>query len=393
VHIPDEDARIDPEQLRDWLVAQGISISFLPTPLAERVMGLEWPPQTALRVLLTGGDVLHRYPSAGLPFRVVNNYGPTENTVVATSGEVTASARPGRLPSIGRPIANVQVHILDESLRPVPVGMVGEVYIGGAGLARGYLNRPELTAERFVTTSCGDCGTERLYKTGDLARYLPDGSIDFRGRIDQQIKIRGFRVELGEIEAVLGEHPAVQTSVVVAHENGVDSKRLVAYLVPAPGFNPTAPDLRAFLGTKLPDYMVPTTFVRLEALPLTAHGKVDRAALPDPDISDLGLDATFVAPRTPVEEGLTEIVATLLGLEQVGIADHFFMLGGHSLLATQVIARVQDAFGVDLILRTVFEAPTVAELAREIERLILDKVETMSEDEVRRILTHDMTTV
>jgi acyl carrier protein len=264
--------------------------------------------------------------------------------------------------------------------------MVGEVYIGGAGLARGYLNRPELTAERFVTTSCGDCGTERLYKTGDLARYLPDGSIDFRGRIDQQIKIRGFRVELGEIEAVLGEHPAVQTSVVVAHENGVDSKRLVAYLVPAPGFNPTAPDLRDFLGTKLPDYMVPTTFVRLAALPLTANGKVDRAALPDPDAPGPDLDARVVAPRTAVEEGLTDIVAALLGLEQVGIDDNFFLLGGHSLTAAQFIARVQNDFGVDLTLRTVFEAPTLAALSGEIERLILADLEAMPEEDALRLL-------
>jgi amino acid adenylation domain-containing protein len=386
VHIPDEDTRIDPDRLRDWLVAQGISISFLPTPLAERVMGLDWPPQTALRVLLTGGDVLHRYPPAGLPFRVVNNYGPTENTVVATSGEVVASARPGRLPSIGRPIANVQVHILDESMQPVPVGVVGEVYIGGAGLARGYLNRPELTAEKFVTTPSGDHGSERLYRTGDLARYLLDGSVDFLGRIDQQIKLRGFRVELGEIEAVLSAHPAVQTSVVVAHENGVDSKRLVAYVVPAPGSNPTAPDLRAFLGTKLPDYMVPTTFVRLEALPLTANGKVDRAALPDPDAPRPDLDASVMAPRTVVEEGLTDIVATLLGLEQVGIDDNFFLLGGHSLTAAQLIARVQDDFGVDLTLRTVFEAPTLAALSGEIERLILADLEALPEEDALRLL-------
>jgi acyl carrier protein len=271
--------------------------------------------------------------------------------------------------------------------------MVGKVYIGGAGLARGYLNRPELTAETFVTTPCGDHGSERLYKTGDLARYLPEGSIEFVGRMDQQIKIRGFRVELGEIEAVLGQHPAVQTSVVVAREDVPGDKRLVAYLVPAPGFNLTASDLRAFLGSKLPDYMVPTAFVRLEALPLTANGKVDRAALPDPDAAGPDLDASVVAPRTAVEERLADIVAALLGLEKVGIDDNFFLLGGHSLLAAQLIARVQDAFGVDLILRTVFTAPTVAELAVEIERLILDKVETMSEDEVRRILTQEMTTV
>jgi acyl carrier protein len=264
--------------------------------------------------------------------------------------------------------------------------MVGEVYIGGAGLARGYLNRPELTAEKFVTTPCGAHGSERLYRTGDLARYLPDGSLDFRGRIDQQIKIRGCRVELGEIEAVLGAHPAVQTSVVVAHENGADSKHLVAYVVPAPGSSPTAPDLRAFLGTKLPDYMVPTTFVRLEALPLTAHGKVDRAALPAPDAAGPDREASVMAPRTAVEEGLTDIVATLLGLEQVGLDDNFFLLGGHSLTAAQLIARVQDAFGVALTLRTVFEAPTLAALSGEIERLILADLDALPEEDVLRLL-------
>jgi acyl carrier protein len=264
--------------------------------------------------------------------------------------------------------------------------MVGEVYIGGAGVARGYLNRPELTAERFVTTPCGAHGSERLYKTGDLARYLPDGSIDFLGRSDQQIKIRGFRVELGEIEAVLGAHPAVHTSVVVAREDVPGDKRLVAYLVPSPGFNPAASDLRAFLGTKLPDYMVPTTFVRLKALPLTANGKVDRAALPDPDAPGPDLTANVAAPRTAIEERLAQIVATLLGLEQVGIDDNFFLLGGHSLLAAQLIARVQDDFGVDLTLRTVFESPTLAALSGEIERLILADLDAMPEEDALRLL-------
>jgi amino acid adenylation domain-containing protein len=386
VHIPDEETRIDPERLRDWLGAERITITFLPTPLAESAMTMEWPPDTALRLLLTGGDTLHRYPVPGLPFTVVNNYGPTESTVVTTSGKVEAGAGPGRLPSIGHPIANIQVHILDESQRPVPGDAVGELYIGGAGLARGYLNRPDLTAEKFVTAQFSDCGSARLYKTGDLARYLPDGSIEFRGRIDHQIKIRGFRVELGEIEAVLGAHPAVRTSVVVAREVVPGDKRLVAYVVPAPGCDALAGDLRDFLAAKLPDYMVPTTFVRLEALPLTAHGKVDRAALPDPDASRPDLTATVVAPRTAIEERLADIVATLLGLEQVGMADNFFLLGGQSLLAAQVIARVQDDFGVDLTLRTLFEVPTLAALSGEIERLILADLEAMPEEDAFRLL-------
>jgi acyl carrier protein len=299
---------------------------------------------------------------------------------------VAAVACPGRLPSIGHPIANIQVHILDESLQPVPDGTPGELHVGGAGLARGYLNRPELTAEKFIPTPFGDDPNDRLYRTGDLARYLPDGSIEFLGRSDHQVKIRGFRIELGEIEAVLGTHPAVQTSVVVAQQNADGDKRLVAYVVPTPGAAPTPGDLREFLARKLPDYMVPTTFVRLEALPLTANGKVDRAALPDPDATGADLNASLVAPRTAVEEGLTDIVATLLGLEQVGVEDNFFLLGGHSLSAAQLIARVQDAFGVDLTLRTVFEAPTLAALSGEIEQLMLADLEAMPEEEALRLL-------
>jgi amino acid adenylation domain-containing protein len=386
LHIPDEETRINPERLRDWLVANQITITFLPTPLAESAMAMEWPPEIALRLLLTGGDTLRHYPPPRHHFKVVNNYGPTECTVVTTSVEVPAVAYPGRLPSIGHPIANVQVYILDESLQPVPAGSVGELYVGGAGVARGYLNRPDLTAQLFVSSPLNPQGIQRLYKTGDLGRYLPDGSIEFLGRIDNQIKIRGFRVELGEIEAVLGEHPAVQTSVVVAREDGTGDKRLVAYFVPNAGCSPTTSELRDFLGTKLPDYMVPTTFVRLETLPLTTNGKIDRGALPDPDLRSPELNASFLAPRTAVDQRLAEIVVTLLGLEHVGMEDNFFLLGGHSLLGAQVIARVRDSFGVDLTLHTLFEAPSLAALSREIEALVLANVEAMTEEEALRLL-------
>jgi acyl carrier protein len=253
-------------------------------------------------------------------------------------------------------------------------------------VARGYLNRPDLTAQLFVPSPLDPHGIQRLYKTGDLGRYLPDGSIEFLGRIDNQIKIRGFRVELGEIEAVLGEHPAVQTSVVVAREDGTGDKRLVAYFVPSAECSPTTSELRDFLGTKLPDYMAPTTFVRLETLPLTTNGKIDRSALPDPDVCSPELNASFVTPRTAVDQQLAEIVVTLLGLEQVGMEDNFFLLGGHSLLGAQVIARVRDTFGVDLTLHTLFEAPSLAALSREIEALILANVEAMTEEEALRLL-------
>jgi acyl-coenzyme A synthetase/AMP-(fatty) acid ligase/acyl carrier protein len=386
VYFPDEETRIAPEALRDWLVWQRITISFLPTPLAERVMTLEWPATTALRILLTGGDALHRYPSPTLPFTLINNYGPTENTVVATSGPVPAIERPEGPPSIGRPIANTQVYILDERLQPVPSGVPGELHIGGAGLARGYLNHPALTAEKFIPNPfCAVPGT-RLYKTGDLACYLPDGQIAFLGRIDEQIKIRGYRIEPGEIVAALDRHPTVQASVVVAREDTPDDKRLVAYIVPTAGSRPTASALRDYLATQVPDYMVPATFVGLDALPLTPNGKVDRAALPAPDATNTVQDDTFTAPRSPLEERLAAIVASLLGLEQVGRDDNFFLLGVHSLLGAQVIARVADTFDVDLPLHALLEAPTVAELAIEIEHLMLAKLEAMSEDEAQRLL-------
>ncbi len=402
LHLPEAETLTSPEQLRDWLVSEAITLSFLPTPLAERVLLCDWPRDTALRSLLTGGDRLHQYPRASLPFAVVNNYGPTENTVVTTSGLVTAvwessdRREPQRglsallessdrrepplrlsagelgagVPTIGRPIANTQVYLLDAQLQPVPIGARGELYISGDGLARGYQNLPELTAERFIPHPFSQQPGARLYKTGDLARYRADGNLEFLGRKDEQVKIRGFRIELGEIEARLAQHPAVRETVVIAREDAPGNQRLVAYVTQNPEPALITSELYCFLKQKLPEYMIPSAFKVLEALPLTPNGKVDRRALPAPEPLRPELETTYVTPRTSVEEILVDIWAEVLGLKQVGIHDNFFELGGHSLLATQLTSRMRDTFQVDVPVRTLFETPTAAGMAEYIETVI-----------------------
>jgi len=295
--------------------------------------------------------------------------------------------QPEALPSIGRPIANTRVYVLDEELRQVPIGEIGELYIGGASLSRGYLHRLDLTAERFIPHPFSDEPGAHLYRTGDLARFLQDGQIAFLGRADTQIKIRGYRIEPDEIVSVLNSHPAIVTSVVAATttEESAGDKRLVAYIVPARGAQVSVTALQELLRTRLPDYMIPVAFVTLEALPLTPNGKVDRAALPALDATNILRVAAPATPRTPFEERIAEIVATTLRIKEVGVDDNFFLLGGHSLLGTQVIARIADTLGVDLSLQTLFESPTVAELSREVERLILSKLDAMSDDEIQRL--------
>jgi amino acid adenylation domain-containing protein len=309
--------------------------------------------------------------------RFINAYGPTEATVCATAAICTES---DVTPPIGRPIDNVTTYILDRDLQPVPIGVAGELHIGGAGVARGYLNRPELTAEKFIPNPFSQDYSGRLYKTGDLVRYLADGQIEFLGRIDQQVKIRGFRIELGEIEAVLSRHPQVREAVVVVRVEST-GKQLVAYLVPQSGAI-SAGELRSFLAEKLAEFMVPSAFVMLESLPLTPNGKVDRKALASLELDRSGLDEA-IAPRSPIEEILVGIWAEVLGLAQVGVLHNFFELGGHSLLATQVISRIHDALGVDLPLRTLFERQTVADLA---EVVVLQLANETEDDEMARIL-------
>jgi len=370
LHLPSDKAiYIVPKSLRDWLVRERITIGFIPTPLAEQMMNLEWPPETALRTMLTGADTLHEYPSPKLPFQLVNNYGPTECTVVATSGFVESANRPGILPSIGKPIDNTHIYILDENLEQVPIGALGELYIGGAGVARGYRNHTDLTAEKFIPNPFSSDRESRLYRTGDFGCYLEDGQIAFAGRADDQVKIRGHRVETNEIIAVLGRHPAVQSSMVAPREDETGNKYLVAYVVTNPECEPAPKDLREFLRTFLPEYMVPAVFVRLEKLPLSSHGKVDRQALPCPDAENTLRDEVFTSPRTAIESQIGAILGGLLGIKDIGVNDNFFLLGGSSFLGIQVIARVREKFGVEVPLRTLFEAPTIADLSAQITRL------------------------
>lgn len=385
VHIVDDDVRTSPELLRHWLLQERITISFAPTPLAERMLDLAWPGKTALRILLTGADTLHRYPPTNLPFTVVNNYGPTECTVVAASATVPPQEFGDGLPPIGRPIDNVEIYILDRDLKQVPAGQIGEIYIGGAGLAKGYLNDAALTAERFVSHPFSTVAGARLYRTGDLGSSCPDGQIAFHGRVDDQVKIRGYRIELNEVAGALRKHPGIREVAVIASETGAGEKQVIAYIVPR-GASPLIGELRDFLGRELPDYMLPASFVPLDALPVGTSGKVDRSALPAPSDENILRDETFLGASTPTEERVTTIVAGLLGLEKVGVNDNFFYLGGNSLFGTQVIARLRDAFDVDVPLLELFDHPTVADLAAEIERLLEEKVDAMSEGEVERML-------
>lgn len=368
LHITGESTRKDPESLRDWLVTNHISISFVPTPLAERMIHLQWPPHTALRFLLTGGDTLRRHPHQGLPFAVINNYGPTEATVVAASGPVLHDHNPGLAPTIGRPIANTQIYILDENMQSVPVGTIGEIHIGGIGLAKGYVNRPELTAEKFIPNPFSSEPDARLYKTGDLARYIPGGEIAFCGRVDGQIKLRGYRIEPDDIVGVLNRHPAIQTSTVSLRENFGSEKQLVAYVMLANAARVTSHALKEFLRIELPEYMVPSLFVCLEAMPMTPNGKLDRSALPAPTPENI-LRGESRAPRTEVERQLIRILTGLLGIEEITLDDDFFMLGGHSLMGAQLLTKVREAFGVEITLMNLFENGTIAAMAAEIERL------------------------
>ena len=354
----------------------------------------------SLRRVFCGGEVLplqlaERF-SGQSNAQLYNLYGPTEATIDVTC-EICGH-NDGQIVSIGRPIANMQVYILDSHLQPVPIGVTGELYIGGAGLARGYLNRPALTAEKFIPDPFSQNPNSRLYHTGDLARYRSDGNIEFLGRVDNQVKVRGFRIESGEIETILSQHPAVRQATVVAREDRPGDKRLVAYVVLNEECTTLTDELRSFLKQRLPDYMVPSTFVFLDRLPLTPNGKVNRRDLPAPGQRRPELEEVCVAARTLIEEKLTSIWREILKLERVGVYDNFFDLGGHSLLVTQVRSRINSALGIEIPLRSLFDSPTVEELALQIAEIqardtaydnvtdMLTDLESLSDEEAERLI-------
>jgi amino acid adenylation domain-containing protein len=372
--LADEDTRLDAARLCDWLVVERIEVSFAPTALAEPMVAMDWPANAALRVLLTGADRLTMRPKPTLPFAFVNNYGPTESTVVATSGTIPADGE--GLPSIGRAIAGTTIHLLDENGMPAAPGIPGEIWIGGVQVARGYRGDPALTAERFVTHP--EFG--RLYRTGDLGVLVDDGEIAFRGRVDGQVKVRGHRIEPAEVTAALNCLPKVSACAVAMHDGA-----LVAYVVPAAGAVPTASELRAALAETLPDYMIPARFASLAALPLTLNGKIDMRALPDPTAHAMTETTAGRAPSTPTEERLFGIVSGIIGRTDIGVDDDFFLLGGHSLLGSQVVVRARDAFGVELTLFHLFEGRTVARLAEIVEGLVIAKLDSLSDEDIRRM--------
>jgi hypothetical protein len=287
-------------------------------------------------------------------------YGPTETTIWSATHRVEEVL--DSVP-IGRPVANTEIHILDRHLQPAPVGVPGELLIGGAGVARGYLNRPELTAEKFITLPLKPNSNVRLYRTGDLARWRGDGTIEFLGRLDQQVKLRGHRIELGEIESVLREHPDVRECAVVASQKSPTDTRLIAYIVPASRNVPAISDLRRFLEPKLPDYMIPTAFVEMEWLPLTPNGKLDRKGLPLPEARRPDAENNFVPPRSDKEQAIANVWRELLHVERVGLHDNFFDLGGHSLLVVQAQAKLREVLNADVPVVRLFQYPTVSALA------------------------------
>jgi amino acid adenylation domain-containing protein len=389
--IPDW-LRLAPESFYDLLAKERVTVlnqtpsSFRQLIKVEHSSRIE--RELSLRLVIFGGEALEPqilkpwFDRHGERPRLINMYGITETTVHVTYRPIL-QVDANRISDsvIGGPIPDLQVYVLDRHMQPAPMGVPGELYVGGAGLARSYLDRPALTAERFVPDPFSNNPGSRLYRSGDLARHLPEGDIQYSGRIDHQVKIRGFRIELGEIEAMLAQHDAVREAVVIDREDRPGDKRLVAYVVPGDRQVPTIGELRDFLGEKLPEYMLPSAFVVLESLPLTRNLKLDRCALPAPEQARPELAGYFVAPRTPLEETLAEIWCEVLGIDKVGVYDNFFDLGGHSLLMTQLASRIRDTFQLELPLRILFDAPTIIEMTTAIATQRIEEEEDTGEIE------------
>ena len=363
VHLVDAETRLEPGAMWRWLADNRITHTFIPTPMAEAMLREPIPGMLALRVLLTGGDRLHGGLPAVLPFRLINHYGPTENAVVSISSDVDLVRAAQRTPAIGRPIDNVQAYVLDEHLQPVPEGVVGELYLGGASLARGYWCREDLTRDKFVDNPFADSTGSRLYRTGDLVRCDATGTLHFVGRTDHQVKVRGHRIELGEVEQALLEHALVREAAAAVREDAPGERQLVAYVVADREVGVAA--LREHLQARLPGYMVPSMVVQLDALPLTPNGKVDLDKLPAPAGAREGQE--YSAPRGELEQRVAAVWSAALRVARVGRDDNFFELGGHSLIATQVISRMRSSLGIEVTLKQLFATPTVSGVVRAVE--------------------------
>ncbi|WP_438487974.1 non-ribosomal peptide synthetase [Streptomyces sp. S186] len=377
VHAAPDEVRTDPALLARWIADQGITYTVLPTPLGEALLDAGLPDHARLRVIVVGGDTLTRRPAPGAPYRLVNGYGPSETTVGATFGDVEpqgADAAPGApRPSIGRPIGNLRVHVLDPWLRPVPVGVPGELHVGGAQVTRGYLGDPRRTAARYLPDPFAGTPGARMYATGDLVRRLPDGRLEFLRRADNQVKIRGFRIEPGEVEAALRTHPSIAEAVVTVHEDAGRQRSLVAHLLPEQGPPPTPAELRRHLKDLLPHYMVPAHLAVLDALPLTPHGKVDRRALAAAPLPAAGPGTAATPPRGATEELVAGLWREVLGVAQLGADDNFFDLGGHSFLVLGLQARLRESVGREIPVVSVFQYPTVRTFAAHLDSAYLDR--------------------
>lgn len=414
VCLADDAARLSPELLQQWLIRERVTIAFVPTVHATSLMEMPWPATSSLRLLLTGGDTLQRGPGINLPFTVVNNYGPSECTVVSTSCALQSGffqQRNSAPPPIGRPITGASVYLLDEEGRPVPDGDHGEIYIGGRGVGRGYRNLPDATERCFLPDPFAALPFARMYRTGDFGIRRPNGEIEFCGRRDRQTKIRGIRIELDEIGSVLMSHTAVDFAIAVNRTSTDGSNELVAhFLLRKNRIVPSAHELQQHLLQRLPDYMVPATFVRLHELPLSPNGKLDLKLLPDPaeqnllepdatrfadvDVvrmlassttgSDLGTRSATAS--TPIEEKLLFLMREILKNNSVQPQDNFFLAGGHSLLAMQLVMRVRDAFGIDMTLRQLFESPTVERLAVLVETILIANISSLTDEEAEQQL-------
>ncbi|WP_406278023.1 AMP-binding protein [Embleya sp. NBC_00896] len=373
VHIPDTSVVAAPQLLQDWYLEKRITSTLLMKPMAERLWSLDWPADTPLADIRVCGERIQSWPPAGLPFRLINLYGSAEATtaagcdITALGESLGAEGRARRLPPIGRPICNVRIYVLAANSVPVPPGVVGELCIAGDSLSAGYLKRPEATALRWVANPIDPARHPVLYRTGDMARYWPDGSIEIIGRVDNQLKVQGNTVQLGEIEVVTASRPGVAQAAVLAHRDGQGDVRLTAYIEPEPGSEPEVREIRRSLRAKLPAFMVPSAYV-VGGLPTSVNGKIDRAALPEPPRSRPDVDSPYQEPRTDTERSLARMCAQLLELDGIGVHDNFFELGGDSLRGARLTERVRELFEIDIELGDLLHEPSVDRMAVLVDR-------------------------